>query len=118
MEAELGRKIQVALCKTGARVWRNNVGLGWIGKAIHCNGDVILKDARPLHSGLCEGSSDFIGIYRGRFLAVEVKTARGVISEAQGNFIKMVNDNGGIAFVARSEQQALEELNAANLRLR
>jgi hypothetical protein len=29
----------------------------------------------------------------------------------------MINANGGIAFVARSEKQALEELNAANLRM-
>lgn len=110
MESELGRKIQVALCKAGARVWRNNVGLGWTGEAIHCGGDIILKNARPLHSGLCEGSSDFIGIYNGRFLAVEVKTDRGRTTDVQENFIRMVNENGGIAFVARSEDEAVKKL--------
>ena len=117
MEADLGRKIQVALCKAGARIWRNNVGLGWIGEAIHCGSDIILKKSRPLHSGLCEGSSDFIGIYKGRFLAVEVKTATGRTLALQDDFIKMVNDNGGIAFVAHSEKEALEKLNEIYLRM-
>jgi hypothetical protein len=117
MEAELGRKIQVALCQAGARVWRNNVGMGWIGEPVHCDKDVILKNARPLHSGLCENSSDFIGIFKGRFLAVEIKTPSGRVKPGQQLFIDMVNANGGIAFVARSVEEAEEKLNAANLRL-
>ena len=118
MEAELGRKIQVALCQAGARVWRNNCGMAWQGsEVIHCGKDVIIKNARPVHFGLCENSSDYIGIYKGRFLGTEVKTASGLVKPGQQLFIDMVNANGGIAFVARTEKQALEELNAANLRM-
>jgi hypothetical protein len=129
METKLGRKIQVALCQAGARVWRNNVGMGWIGEPVHCGKDVILKNARPLHSGLCEGSSDFIGFIpitvtqhmvgkrMAVFLAAEIKTGRGIETDLQENFRNMVNANGGIAFVARSVEEAEEKLNAASLRL-
>jgi len=63
MESTIGKKIQVALSKAGARVWRNNVGLAWVGRdIIHIGPDVIIKDARPFRGGLCEGSSDYIGL--------------------------------------------------------
>lgn len=52
--------------------------------------------------GSAVGVSDILGIYKGRFLAIEVKTERGKLSPAQERFIQNINDNGGIAFVARS----------------
>jgi len=78
--------------KLGAIVWRNNTGK--------------LPDAygRWVEFGLCKGSSDIIGIYKGRMLAIEVKTENGKTTKEQDKFLKLVKDNGGIAFVARSEE--------------
>jgi len=55
------------------------------------------------------GVSDILGIYKGRLLAVEVKTSKGVVSRAQQIFIDRVIKEGGIAGVARSLQD-LEKL--------
>ena len=49
------------------------------------------------------GVSDILGIdSTGRFVAIEVKTARGRLSENQRNFLDDINRCGGIGFVARS----------------
>lgn len=60
-----------------------------------------------------KGVSDILGIYKGRFLAIEVKSQTGVVSKEQKEFINNVNKEGGIAFVARSIEdvkKALEEI--------
>lgn len=48
------------------------------------------------------GVSDILGIYAGRFLAIEVKSEKGRLSLPQKEFIDQINAQGGIAFVARS----------------
>lgn len=49
------------------------------------------------------GMPDLIGILpEGRFLAIEVKTPRGKVSNEQCQVIDEINDAGGMAFVARS----------------
>lgn len=124
MESELGRRIQVALSTIGARMFRNNVALGWVGNAVQHlgNGDVLIRNARPLHAGLCEGSSDYIGFNSititqemvgarvAVFVACEVKTTTGRVSEAQRNFIAAVKQAGGVAFVARSPEEAINNM--------
>jgi len=60
-------------------------------------------------SGLA-GVSDIIGIYKGRFLAIEVKTAKGKLTVAQVTFQHTVQQEGGIAFVARSVQDVEDRL--------
>lgn len=48
------------------------------------------------------GCSDIIGQLKdGRFLAIECKAERGQASEAQDDFIALVNNNGGIAGIAK-----------------
>ena len=78
----------VELSKQGARVFRNNTGL------------LYDKNGTPVKFGLCVGSSDIIGIYKGRFLAVEIKaTGKRVKPDgAQDKFIRMIREQGGIAF--------------------
>jgi hypothetical protein len=117
LESELGRKIQVALSKEGARIFRNNVALAYAGNQVTWIGrDVIIKNARIIHCGLCPGSSDFIGwTDSGRFLAVEVKTPTGTSTIVQRDFINAVNVSGGIAFIARSEEEAISKLNSEDL---
>lgn len=48
-----------------------------------------------------KGVSDILGIYQGRFLAVEVKSKTGRPTPEQTKFIEDVNNEGGIAFIAR-----------------
>lgn len=55
------------------------------------------------------GIADILGIYRGRMLAVEVKTKEGRLSPEQVEFLDLVNRRGGIGVVARS----IEDVQAA-----
>lgn len=101
-------------------LFRANVGKAWTGdKFIKLpNGDMLIKNPRPFHTGLPPGFSDLFGLVKevitpdmvgqaiGVFFAPEVKTATGRLSELQGNFLKAVNDNGGRAGVVRSVNDA------------
>lgn len=68
--------------------------------------------------GSVKGVADIIGIMplRGKapgvFLAIEVKTDRGFLSDRQETFLHSIRDSGGIAFVARSVQDCIDNLNA------
>ena len=57
-----------------------------------------------------KGVSDILGIIEGRFLAIEVKSPVGKLSQDQKVFIRRTLDEGGLAFVARSTEQVAEEL--------
>jgi hypothetical protein len=99
-EANIQREIMVALSHAGCLVWRNNVGA--------------LTDAtgRLVKYGLCKGSSDLIGLTPcGKFLAIEVKSAKGRATLDQERFIAAVRSKGGRAGVARSVKEALEIAN-------
>ncbi len=87
----------IALSEAGHVCWRNNTG--------------VLPNAksRPVHFGLCVGSSDIIGITKhGRFLAVECKTETGRLTDHQKHFIKTVQLWGGVAGVARTPEEAVK----------
>jgi Holliday junction resolvase len=61
--------------------------------------------------GATPGVPDILGILPGgRMLAIEVKTERGKLSPHQERFIKNINDNGGLAFVARSFDDVVRTL--------
>lgn len=65
------------------------------------------------HQGLgsTPGVSDILGVLPGgRFLAIEVKTQRGRVSDPQQAFMDNINRNGGLAFVARSVDDVIEGL--------
>lgn len=48
------------------------------------------------------GVSDIIGVFNGRFLAIECKTDEGRVSQDQQEFLDDVQSHRGIAIVARS----------------
>ena len=133
-ESSLQRRIWMALSRTGLRLFRNQVGLAYQGKAqrftqrasvVVMPGDVIIRQARTLRCGLCTGSSDLIGWrsiviephHVGRviaqFVGVEVKTDEGQERVEQATFRGVVKQAGGVAIVARSEEQAANELREA-----
>ncbi len=117
--------IQLAIGKhkPNVRVFRNNTGMAWQGQSVKKGSLLIIQNPRPLHAGLCEGSSDLIGWASveitpdmvGRkiaiFTAIEVKTATGRSSPEQRNFIQQVQQAGGIAGIARNEEDAISMLN-------
>lgn len=47
------------------------------------------------------GTSDILGIYKGKPFAIEVKSLKGKLNKYQKNFLTNFYDNGGIAIVAR-----------------
>ena len=57
-----------------------------------------------------KGAADILGIWEGRFLAIEVKMPKGKISYHQQKFIDDVNRNGGIGFFARSVDDVIDSL--------
>lgn len=71
------------------RVWSNNTGLGRD-----------LNSERIIRFGL-KGSSDIIGIYKGVFLAIEVKTGNAKQTKEQINFQKMIDTLGGVYVLCR-----------------
>ena len=86
----------------------------------------VLKHCRVWHYkqfqalGSYRGVSDIIGIYAGRFLAIEVKAPSwkppGPSTKAyrhykeQEDFLWHVRENGGIGFFATSVEEVLEKL--------
>jgi hypothetical protein len=107
------------------RLWRNNTGTavpmhvvstalallttGRVAQAVN-----LLRSATPIRFGLV-GSADLLGIIKpsGKFLAVEVKSATGRVSEQQQRFLDMVRDFGGVAVVARSVDDVERAIEAA-----
>ena len=60
--------------------------------------------------GMPQGISDIIGIYRGRFLAIEVKRPGNKLSDKQAQFLRSVSASGGIAMVAYSVDDVINDL--------
>ncbi len=60
-----------------------------------------------------KGVSDIIGIWGRRPLAIEVKRPKCYPSPEQRVFMQSFNDAGGIAFVARSIEDVVKNLNEA-----
>lgn len=109
-ETKLMNLILIALSESGCTVWRVETGGAWLGRVIHKERETVtLTGARMFVTGLCKGGSDIIGIAPcGRFLAVEVKTARGRVTPEQTRFIEAVIQAGGIAGIARCVDDALQ----------
>ena len=119
--------IQLAVSKfTKGVLFRNNVGTGWVGNVRQTTGSgIYIDNARPLHAGLCRGSSDLIGWTKTEitqemvgktvaiFTAIEVKKIKGsVTSSDQLNFLNKLRESGGIAGIAKSDTEAIALINS------
>lgn len=120
-ETALMKEIQIAASELGSRLFRQNTGQGWIGKAEKFTrakmvpvrvGDVLVKSARPFHAGFTGLSDlggytpvtitpDHVGETLAVYLQAEVKDgARPTVEQLK--WIADVNRAGGIAGVVRS----------------
>tara|TARA_R110000868_G_scaffold71743_1_gene209800 strand:+ start:5026 stop:5391 length:366 start_codon:yes stop_codon:yes gene_type:complete len=106
IKLELGSKSHI-------RVFRNQVGLAFVGKP---------PNLTPVRTGLVPGSADLIGwtskIIRQEdvgskvavFTSVEVKTTTGRMSDKQDNWKEQVEMAGGIAIKAVTGKEALTKI--------
>ena len=85
--------------RADCRVHRNNVGA------------LQDKTGRWVQYGLAVGSSDLIGwtVRNGVavFTSIEVKAARGRLTPEQANWLRVVQDAGGVAGMVRSADEAV-----------
>ena len=54
------------------------------------------------------GTPDVICCLEGKFIALEVKTQKGRVSELQKHHIEQINNSGGLAAVVRSVEEVKE----------
>jgi len=105
-EHEIQQRIRLACGRGTVRLWRNNTGA------------LVDQQGRFVRFGLCKGSSDLIGLRSleimpelvgqrlAQFVALEVKTAQGVLSQEQQAFLRLVQQLGGVGAVCRSVEEA------------
>jgi hypothetical protein len=103
-EQVIMQRVMLTAGRLGWRVYRNNVG--------------VLTDKRgvPVRYGLCPGSADLVGWRRmvitpemvgttiAQFVALEVKTERGRLSDEQARWLASLEADGGHALVVRDPQ--------------
>ena len=123
-EGDVQNRARLAASQRGlATLFRNNVGVGWAGKSTRLsNGDVLIKNPRPLRAGLCVGSGDTIGWRTviitpemvGRpvavFVSAEFKTETGRAAPEQLHFAQAVTAAGGIGCIVRSPEELVAAL--------
>ena len=116
-ETKLQRRIMLAISAAGHTVWRNETGRFWTGRVLHKAGSqVTLGNAQMIPCGLSVGSSDLIGLTSdGQFFAIEVKAKAGRASKEQLAFIEAVRACGGLAGIARTEEEALRIIRGENV---
>ena len=123
-EANIQREIMLRLSRLGCRLFRVNVGQAWTGNSITKAtkkdqhfvlqpGDIVIRKAHPLKTGVPKGYSDLtgwtpleitadlIGQKVLVFTAIEVKSPNGKPTAEQLNFVNVVESSGGYAGIAR-----------------
>lgn len=102
LESEVVTEVKAVLKMTGLKVQRINTGCFKVGKRYIKTADA--------------GTLDFEGYdNNGRFLAIECKRpVGGRLSPAQVERIKDIRQKGGVAIVAHSGAEALEQLREFN----
>ena len=121
-ESNIMRRQLVRLSQLpGVRAWRINVGFAWVGEVAGKTAEFItLRNYRPFKTGVPPGFSDIVGLRSitvtqdmvgaklAVFTVIESKTSKGKTASAQDSFLSMVKSLGGIAGVARSEDEAAQ----------
>jgi hypothetical protein len=123
-EADLMRRLQARASQLGARLFRQQVGMAWVGRVEKGYpgrrvalgpGDVVIRNARPFHAGVVGMSdlggwspvvvtADMLGQTVAVYTQVEVKTEKGTPSREQLAWIEAVAKAGGRAGIARCDE--------------
>ena len=133
-EKDVERLLILHASKSGATMFKNEVGNGWQGELDkHCSKlptTAVLKNCRRVSYGLCKGSSDLIGWTPititedmvGKkiaiFTAIEVKKdkyGKYQATDEQLRFISAVKKNGGFAGVADCNKDLEEIINVKKM---
>lgn len=127
-ETDLMRRLQKRASELGARLFRQNTGMAWVGKVERgpgnfrlAPGDVVIRNARPFHAGITgmsdlggwtpvEVTGSMVGSMVAVYTQVEVKFGMGRASSEQLAWIKAVNNAGGRAGIARSDDDLIRIL--------
>ena len=97
-EKDIQNSILRLLKKHGIYHWRNNTGVMKVGPRIIRFGKT--------------GSSDIFCFFEGKFVAIEVKTQIGKLTEHQEEFLNKVNGQEHcLGFVARSKEEVKSVFN-------
>lgn len=113
-ESTIMKHVQLAFSKLGHRLFRNNNGTAWQGDVFKLkNGDILLKNPRPVRFGLTVGSGDLIGFVKKTitpldvgtqlliFTNIEIKSKNGRLTSEQAQFDQYVKSNGGVSMVIK-----------------
>lgn len=118
---ELTKQVMLAASHMGARLFRRNVGMGWIGRSTTITktqvvtlrpGDVVVHQARPFHNGTPGQSdtwgwrpvtvtADMVGQVIAQHVEVEIKAGKDRESPEQKSWREAVNKAGGRAGIVR-----------------
>ncbi|MGZ2448266.1 hypothetical protein ACVIRO_001020 [Rhizobium ruizarguesonis] len=122
-EADLMRRLQAFASTLGARLFRQQTGMGWVGKIERFNmvrkvevrpGDIVIRKARPFHAGF-EGLSDLggfvsvvvtpemVGSTIAQYTQAEIKLDT-MATKEQLAWMNAVKKAGGRAGIARNEE--------------
>ena len=86
-EGDIRDLILEYLQRRGIFVWRDK--------------QTVTRNHRGVHFPESKGCPDIIGITKGgKFLGIEIKKPKGVLSIEQHNFLERIRENGGIGIVA------------------
>ena len=122
-EADLMRRLQKLASELGARLFRQNTGMAWVGNARQFSrtdyvrvepGDVVIRKARPFHAGVtgmsdlggwtpAKVTAEMVGTTVAIYTQVEVKDGARVTKE-QDAWISAVRNAGGRAGVAHNAE--------------
>lgn len=89
LHQQVVKRVLMTLSLPHCRVWANATGV-----AKSMTGERVIRYGLP-------GSSDILGIYKGVFLGVEIKTGNAKQNEQQEKFQRMVDSLGAIYVICR-----------------
>lgn len=101
------RKLEAAALTEVLKALRTHPNVAWVERM---NSGAFKAGNRFIRFGFA-GCPDVIGMLRdGRFLGVEVKAPNGKLRPEQQLFIELVNNHGGVAFVAKDCRDVLRKI--------
>lgn len=127
------RRLQILASSLGARLFRQNSGMAWVGNKVERGpgtvrlgpGDVVIRNARAFHAGF-QGMADLggwrsvvitpemVGSTIAQRVEAEVKTDTGRATKEQRAWIDAVNKAGGRAGIVRSDDDMRALLSVEN----